>query len=83
MELVRPNINYKDKYLEYINEVMINNEMKMLEDSGLKENESFDEMLIRTEKIWHKENLIGMMKPTSVFWMIEDDKIVGSMNLCE
>ncbi len=51
MELVRPNINYKDKYLEYINEVMINNEMKMLEDSGLKENESFDEMLIRTEKI--------------------------------
>ena len=83
MELVRPSVNYKTEYLEYINEVMLNNEIKKLGDAGLKENESFDEMLIRTEKIRHKENLIGMMKPTSVFWIIEDDKIVGSMNLRE
>ena len=50
MELVRPSVNYKTEYLEYINEVMLNNEIKKLGDAGLKENESLK--VIEVSKRW-------------------------------
>ena len=83
MELIRPNKLDEDKYFEYLNEVILNNETKLLGDANLKDKETFDEMLTRTHRIRYKENLIGMMRPTSVFWIKENNKIVGSMNLRE
>lgn len=83
MELIRPNQNDKDKYLEYLDEVTFNNETKLLGDANIKKDETFEQMLIRVDKIRYKENLIGMMKPTSVFWIKENNKIIGSMNLRE
>ena len=83
MELVRPNKLDEDKYFEYLNEVILNNETKLLGDANLKDKETFDEMLTRTHRIRYKENLMGMMRPTSVFWIKENNKIVGSMNLRE
>lgn len=83
MKLIRPNKLDEDKYFEYLNEVIQNNETKLLGDANLKDQETFDEMLIRTHKMRYKKNLTGMMKPTSVFWIKENNQIVGSMNLRE
>lgn len=83
MNIIRPSTIYKEEYLEYLNEVISNDELKKIGDAGLKKTETFEEMVIRTEKIRYKENLIGMMKPTSVFWILENGKIIGSMNLRE
>lgn len=83
MELIRPCSKYREEYLNYIKEIELKNELNKLGDARLKREETFDDMLTRIEKIRYKENLIGMMKPTSVFWIVDKGKIVGSMNLRE
>ncbi len=81
IELIKPCLQYKNQYLEYLKEAEKNNEVKKLGDAGLKEDETFEDMLIRVYKITNKDNLIGMMKPTTVFWIVNNNNIVGSMNL--
>lgn len=76
MELVRPNKLDEDKYFEYLNEVILNNETKLLGDANLKDKETFDEMLTRTHRIRYKENLMGMMRPTSVFGLKKTIKLL-------
>ena len=81
MQLIKPCKEYEKQYIEYIKEVKENNETNKLGEVLQKDNETFEEMLIRIEKLSKSENLIGMMKPTTCFLMVEDGKIVGSMNL--
>ncbi len=44
MKLVRPNVNYKNEYFEYIEEVKKNNEQKKIGYAMLNENETFEDM---------------------------------------
>lgn len=83
MELIKPCFKYKNSYLSYLKEVEQNGELMELGDAVLKDGESFETMLSRVDKISHKENLIGSMKPTFVFWIVVDHQVVGSMNLRE
>lgn len=81
MELIKPCKKYEEQYIEYIKEVVENKEANKLGEILQKDNETFDEMLIRVEKLSNGQNLIGMMKPTTCFWMLENETIVGSLNL--
>lgn len=81
MQLVKPCKMYEEEYIDYIKEVVKNKETNKLGEILKKDNETFKEMIDRIEKLSNGENLIGMMKPTTCFWMIENNKIVGSMNL--
>ncbi len=83
MELIRPTKKYKNSFLEYIEEIKRKDELKKIGDAAIKENENFEQMLMRIEKIRYKENLIGAMKPTSVFGMVDNNKVVGTMNVRE
>ena len=83
MKLIRPSVNYKNEYFEYIEEIKKNNDQKKIGYAMWNENETFENMWIRIEKMQDSSKLIGMMKPTSVFWIVNDNKIVGSMNLRE
>ena len=76
MELVRPNKLDEDKYFEYLNEVILNNETKLLGDANLKDKETFDEMLTRTHRIRYKENLMGMMRPKVFFGLKKTIKLL-------
>ena len=81
MQLVKPCEKYKDEYHSYIEEVLENKEEHKLGEVLQRPNETFEEMIIRVEQISRGENLIGQMKPTTVFWIVENNIIVGSMNL--
>lgn len=81
MKLIEPCFKYKDEYDNYLREVYKVKETNKLGEALQKSNETFDEMILRGKKLSCGENLVGMMKPTTVFWIMEKDKIVGSMNL--
>lgn len=81
MELIKPCKKYKTSYFKYIEEVRSNEELNKLGDANINDKETFDEMLDRVDKISKKENLTGIMKPTTVFWMVDKNEVIGSMNL--
>lgn len=81
MQLVKPCKEYEEQYIDYIREVEENKETNKLGEILKRDNETFKEMLDRIENLSKGKNLIGMMKTTTCFWMIDNNKIVGSINL--
>lgn len=81
MELIKPCKKYEEQYIDYIKEVVKNEETNKVGEVFQKDNETFDDMLVRVEQLSNEKNLIGMMKPTTCFWMLENEEIVGSINL--
>lgn len=81
MKLVLPNKKYQKSYIELITSAKIKGDSEELGNSLLKKNESFDEMIKRLKDRRIGKNINKRDVPATVYWIIENNEVVGTMDL--
>ena len=81
MKLVLPNKKYQKSYLELIASSKTKGDSEELGNSSLKINESFDEMIKRLKDRRIGKNINKRDVPATVYWIIEHNEVIGTMDL--
>lgn len=80
MKLVNPTDKYKESYLDLIRCAKENGDIFEM-GNAYRENESFDEMIKRLKNRAKGKNIAKLDVPSSMKWIIENDEIVGTIDL--
>lgn len=80
MKLVNPTIKYKDSYLNLVKAAKQNGDISEM-GNAYRENESFDAMIKRLKDRAKGKNISGFDVPSSIKWIIDDDEVVGTIDL--
>ena len=81
MKLILPCEKYKYSYFELLNSAKKNNDYSELGNAALKDNETFSEMITRLKNRRIGKNIAKRDVPATIYWIIEDDKIVGTIDM--
>ena len=80
MKLVNPTIRYKDSYFDLVRCAKENGDISEM-GNAYRENETFDEMIKRLKNRAKGRNISGLDVPSSMKWIIENDEVVGTIDL--
>ena len=80
MKLVNPTIKYKDSYLNLVKNAKENGDISEM-GNAYRENETFETMIIRLKNRSKGKNISKLDVPSSIKWIIENDEIVGTIDL--
>lgn len=81
MKLVLPCEKYKNSYYELIKMAELNGEISKLGNAQIKNGETFNMMLNRLKNRRRGLNISKSDVPATVYWIIEKNKIVGTIDL--
>ena len=81
MKLVLPCEKYKNSYYELIKMAELNGEISELGNAQIKNGETFNTMLNRLKNRRRGLNISKSDVPATVYWIIEKNKIVGTIDL--
>ena len=81
IKLLLPNKKYKQSYEELILSAKNEGDYQELGNALIRKNETFDDMLKRLEDRKIGKNIDLRDVPATVFWIMSDDKIVGTIDL--
>ena len=81
MKLVLPCEKYKNSYYELIKMAELNGEISELGNAQIKNGETFNTMLNRLKNRRRGINISKFDVPATVYWIIEKNKIVGTIDL--
>lgn len=81
LKLVLPSKKYENSYYSLIRSAQEDNSISELGNARCRDNESFDQMLKRLRNRRKGINLARRDVPATVYWMIVNDNIVGTIDL--
>lgn len=81
MKLVLPCEKYKNSYYELIKMAELNGKISELGNAQIKNGETFNTMLNRLKNRRRGLNISKSDVPATVYWIIEKNKIVGTIDL--
>lgn len=80
LKLVLPSYEYEISFNEYIKEVINNNEQDEL-GNVYREDETFNQMLQRVHKRRYGIDIPSMDVPSTIYFIINNDEVVGTIDL--
>lgn len=80
MKLVNPKVKYKTSYLDLVKAAKDNGDISEM-GNAYRENETFDEMIKRLKDRSKGINIAKLDVPSSMKWIIENDEVVGTIDL--
>ena len=80
MKLVNPTIKYKDSYFDLVKSAKENGDISEM-GNAYRENENFDAMIKRLKDRSLGKNLMKQDVPSSIKWIIENNEVVGTIDL--
>ena len=80
MKLVNPTVKYKSSYLNLIKSAKANGDINEM-GNAYRENETFNEMIKRLKDRRNGHNLAPCDVPSSMKWIIENNEVVGTIDL--
>ncbi len=80
MKLVNPTPKYKESYLQLVNAAKQDGDIHEM-GNAYRENESFDAMINRLQDRARGKNIANRDVPSSMKWMIENNEVVGTIDL--
>ena len=80
MKLINPTPKYKDSYFDLVKCAKANGDINEM-GNAYRENESFDAMINRLKDRAKGKNISKRDVPSSMKWIIENDEVVGTIDL--
>ena len=80
MRLINPTIKFKDSYLSLVKAAKENGDISEM-GNAYREGESFNNMIDRLKNRSKGKNIVSLDVPSSMKWIIENDEVVGTIDL--
>lgn len=80
LKLILPCRKYKKSYYDMVDEAIKNNDIHEM-GNAYKNGETFEEMLQRLKDRRNGINIVSREVPATIYWMIVDNKVVGTIDL--
>lgn len=80
MRLINPTIKFKDSYLSLVKAAKENGDISEM-GNAYRDGESFDNMIKRLKDRSKGKNIVSRDVPSSMKWIIENDEVVGTIDL--
>lgn len=77
MKLILPSEKYKNSYFDLLDSAKNNNDYSKLGNASLKDNETFDAMIMRLKNRRIGKNIVKRDVPSTIYWIIVDNKVIG------
>ena len=81
MKIVLPSEKYKNSYFDLLDSAKENNDYNELGNAALRNNETFNEMIIRLKNRRIGKKIAKKDVPATTFWIIDNDKVVGTIDM--
>ena len=81
MKIVLPSEKYKNSYFDLLDSAKENNDYKELGNAALRNNETFNEMIIRLKNRRIGKKIAKKDVPATIFWIIDNDKVIGTIDM--
>lgn len=80
MKLINPSFKYRESFYNLVNAAKENGDIKEM-GNAYRENESFDDMIIRLKNRAKGKLISKSDVPASIRWIIEKNEVVGTIDL--
>lgn len=81
MKIVLPSEKYKNSYFDLLDSAKENNDYNELGNAALRNNETFNEMIIRLKNRRIGKKIAKKDVPATIFWIIDNNKVVGTIDM--